>query len=157
MSLKVWVARDNEEIRKKFYGYDPQKILWLYRKKPERIGAPYYQWSPYNKDIRISVPPDHPWGQDLTWEDEPRELELVDAEEIKNLQHENGHYKAIAESRKNTIEELKEEVKKLREKKEWLERRVIDLTDTCKFKDKQLTEYKNELEKYKLMIAKKTK
>lgn len=39
-------------------------------------------WMNYcDEDNYIMLPKDHPWGKGLAWEDEPRKLKLVDAQE----------------------------------------------------------------------------
>ena len=47
------------------------------------------------------------------------------------------------------IEEYEKEVKRLKKKNVWLGRRIIDLTDTCNFKEKRIEELKAELAQYR--------
>lgn len=74
--LNVWMARDNTGRLNMFFKNKPVRETW---------GG----WEKMSGEI-ISLDDNHVFGIDLTWEDEPREIELV--ERHQDVFQENGQF-----------------------------------------------------------------
>ena len=95
--LKVWIARDKAHNKLKIFTKRPERGAWHL---PESQRQFWYVLIT-NEDRcdygRLSLPPDDPWGQDLTWEDPPRELNLVEIGEVEALREKVEKYKRALE------------------------------------------------------------
>jgi hypothetical protein len=81
--MKFWIARDR--------GGGLEIHSGLPKKRNNRI------WWDTSSGEGFHVSPDHPWGDGLTWEDEPKELNLVEEEQVKFWREEAEKYKRALE------------------------------------------------------------
>lgn len=84
---KFWIARDSDKR-----GFD--ESLSLYIHKPKRGN---YCWFDAVAEGEINLLKDDPWGDGLTWESDPRELDLVEEEQVDFWREEAEKYKRALE------------------------------------------------------------
>ena len=83
--LKVWIARDKAHNKLKIFTKRPERGAWHL---PESQRQFWYLLIT-NEDRcdygKLLLPSDHPWGNGLTWESDPKELNLVEVEQVEAL------------------------------------------------------------------------